>query len=495
MSQRVNLSNSSNCAPYSAKNRLQEYCQRNQLALPKYNTIRAGGLDHAPLWISYLHFYNSKIDGLVCHKKSEAEASAAERALELIEFYNKKNHVKTEPVNIQTLMKNCNLYDDKIADDFKTSFDSFIDEHNNLFSTANRQIIPSNLNSSTIKSIPPQSGRVTLNSIYPNYTITEIDTNRSLNAETSSHIGSNSRRANLTPTDLSQENEISNRWNEMNLYGHCPPQEGIQESKISLSEMSNKLRQGTEISDKLSIPEDAINQALSFLPKDDAQTSPISNKTLNEINIGNSLSRPQRNQESSGFKAASGGNMFNENTLFSRPVLGDRWENQKIIGSTKTSREGIVSPLNKFNGSISERCSDKNYVECNIKNDNLRKFDKIAGRTVLMVDVENLPKFIDEVVKQITGLTIYAFVGEHHCLAGKEFPKGVIKILSPSTRQNGTDTCMQVYTGVFLTKDLFDTYLIATRDHYGSALVDMITADSLAWKRKNARVVTQISHI
>ena len=116
-------------------------------------------------------------------------------------------------------------------------------------------------------------------------------------------------------------------------------------------------------------------------------------------------------------------------------------------------------------------------------------------RTVLLVDVENMPNFVEEVVKEIMGLYIYAFVGEHHCLAGKIFPQGVKKVLSPSTRPDGTDTCMQVYVGYFLARDEYDTYLIATRDHYGSALVDMITAPNLLWIERPSRVVTKVSHI
>ena len=122
-------------------------------------------------------------------------------------------------------------------------------------------------------------------------------------------------------------------------------------------------------------------------------------------------------------------------------------------------------------------------------------------KTLLLVDVENMHNFIDDVVREISGLNIYAFVGEHHHLATKIFPTGVIKIISPSAHSDGTDTCMQVYIGFLLgsgCKD-YENYLIATRDHYGSALVDMITCklqgDIKTWNPKYAKVVTQISHI
>lgn len=119
----------------------------------------------------------------------------------------------------------------------------------------------------------------------------------------------------------------------------------------------------------------------------------------------------------------------------------------------------------------------------------------VSPRTALFVDVENLPKIIDEVIQEIKGIDIYAFVGYHHCLSEKIFPTNVIKVLSPSTRTDGSDTCMQVYIGYILAQEMYDTYLIVTRDHYGSALVEMIITDSLLWKKKDARVVTQVSHI
>jgi|SRR3972149_4142912 len=119
----------------------------------------------------------------------------------------------------------------------------------------------------------------------------------------------------------------------------------------------------------------------------------------------------------------------------------------------------------------------------------------VDPRTVLLVDVENLPGFIGEVLAEVEGLDIFAFVGEHHCLSSREYPSGVTVIHSPSTRSDGTDTCIQVYIGCLLSMNRYDTYLIATRDHYGSALVDIISSTTLPWVGKLARVVTKVSHI
>jgi hypothetical protein len=103
-------------------------------------------------------------------------------------------------------------------------------------------------------------------------------------------------------------------------------------------------------------------------------------------------------------------------------------------------------------------------------------------KSVLIVDVENLPKFIDEYNGQNFqnfDVEIFAFVGKYHCLSTKKFPENVKKILSPSTRADGTDTCIQVFVGIMLCKEVYDYYFIATLDHFGSALVDMICSKNL----------------
>jgi hypothetical protein len=118
-----------------------------------------------------------------------------------------------------------------------------------------------------------------------------------------------------------------------------------------------------------------------------------------------------------------------------------------------------------------------------------------SQRTVLIIDLENLPKLADEVLIADLDLDIYLFVGIHHCLASREYPRHVKKIVSPSTRRDGTDTCIQVFVGHLLATQMYDLYLIGTYDHYGSALVEMITQPGLGWSQREARVVTHISHL
>jgi len=119
---------------------------------------------------------------------------------------------------------------------------------------------------------------------------------------------------------------------------------------------------------------------------------------------------------------------------------------------------------------------------------------KTYVRTALLVDVENMPKLVEEAVAVTEGLDIYAFVGAHHCLATKNFDPKVIKIVSPSTRSDGTDTCIQVYVGYLLSTNAYDHYLIGTRDRFGSALVDIITNPCL-WRPVGARLITDVTHL
>ena len=179
---------------------------------------------------------------------------------------------------------------------------------------------------------------------------------------------------------------------------------------------------------------------------------------------------------------------WNNQTNEYQDIIGD-------IAGTKVKAEisaahTVLCALNQHNTSPLRSCSAPL-----VSFQNSNKKMRVNDRTALFVDVENLPKFAEEAAANIDNITIYAFVGYHHCLSEKVFPDNIIKVLSPSTRSDGSDTCMQIYIGVLLSQNKYDTYLIATRDHYGSALVDMITSDTLLWSKKEARVVTQLSHI
>ncbi len=67
----------------SAKNLLQEFCQKSKLDTPKYNTVRIGGDDHNPIWKADLMVFDKKFSSEGKTKK-EAELNVADVAYKKI---------------------------------------------------------------------------------------------------------------------------------------------------------------------------------------------------------------------------------------------------------------------------------------------------------------------------------------------------------------------------------------------------------------------------
>ncbi len=134
---------------------------------------------------------------------------------------------------------------------------------------------------------------------------------------------------------------------------------------------------------------------------------------------------------------------------------------------------------------------------------------KLALDTVIIIDVENMPKILNEVVPLLaiyTNLYVYAFVGEHHPqhditintqknILDDDRRSRVTVVSSKSTRPDGSDTCIQLYVGAFLFDETYDAYLICTIDHFGGGMVDLISATDMLWPKKQACVVTKLDHI
>lgn len=130
-------------------------------------------------------------------------------------------------------------------------------------------------------------------------------------------------------------------------------------------------------------------------------------------------------------------------------------------------------------------------------------------RTCILVDVENMPSFVESLLKEENkvletwGLVnVLAFVGEHHCLAERSWKNitpettlGIQKIYVPSTRKNAVDTCMQIYIGHLLATSDYDNYIIVTRDSFGSVLVEMINANGMPWPKRYARLASRMCHV
>lgn len=121
-----------------------------------------------------------------------------------------------------------------------------------------------------------------------------------------------------------------------------------------------------------------------------------------------------------------------------------------------------------------------------------------TNRIALFVDSENLHKFAEEVEEsQLVGVDIYSFLGKYHSLANKPLAKDstIKRVISPSTRKDGTDTCIQLYAGMMLTMERYEGYAIATRDKFGSNLVEFISQKGLGWEPKPAVLVTSFDHL
>lgn len=155
-----------------------------------------------------------------------------------------------------------------------------------------------------------------------------------------------------------------------------------------------------------------------------------------------------------------------------------------VTNESSRSRNSNIFPISQEIPQLGQQIQKIKVTE---QSDDIIIFDE---PTALLVDLENLPKIVDELPLTI-GLDIYVFVGEHHSLVDKVFNRPVIRIVSPSTRKDGTDTCMQVYTGMLLTQQKYEEYLVATIDHYGAALIEMIENNTLGWVAKRGRLITR----
>ena len=167
--------------------------------------------------------------------------------------------------------------------------------------------------------------------------------------------------------------------------------------------------------------------------------------------------------------------------------IGDECPTKKEAKTNAASKA-----LKHVDSILTTTSSPQNHIDLS---KNCENSQVVTKNTALIVDVENMPKFITQLPVFEGPFMIYAFVGKHHPLAHVDYGSDVIKVISPSTRKDGTDTCIQVYIGMLLMQNTIDVYLIATRDHFGGALVDLITSDTFRWNAKKAEIVTNVDHV
>jgi len=137
--------------------------------------------------------------------------------------------------------------------------------------------------------------------------------------------------------------------------------------------------------------------------------------------------------------------------------------------------------------------------------------EKKINKIVLLVDVENLHKFINDFNLILNNdpnfsntkfdpnynknFDIYAFINKNHDLVDKIFPEYVKKVVCPSLQKNGTDTYIQVFVGILLAKEMYETYIIATKDHFGNLLTELINSSNVGWTNKKAYLIVKPSQL
>ncbi|HSW76873.1 MAG TPA: putative dsRNA-binding protein [Candidatus Saccharimonadales bacterium] len=142
--------------------------------------------------------------------------------------------------------------------------------------------------------------------------------------------------------------------------------------------------------------------------------------------------------------------------------------------------------------------AQKAFVCLETKNTNDHHSKNYSLKTAIVIDIENMPKFFEEIPEKDLmndNLHVYGFIGINHPLMNKMLHPKFIQVKSPSTRKDGTDTCIQVTIGCWLALEKYDQYIIVTRDHFGPSLVDMITSTNMNWKNKQAKLVTKYDDI
>lgn len=158
--------------------------------------------------------------------------------------------------------------------------------------------------------------------------------------------------------------------------------------------------------------------------------------------------------------------------------------------STVSHGDGLIAEGNPYSSRVQseQSAAESALVQLSGKKEKIG----IDHPTVLLVDIENLQTLIDQLQEYDLPdeLEIYGFVSEHHHLAEKEFP--VTKVIVPSSHRDAVDTCIQMYTGIFLMEGKYEHYFIATRDHFGASLVEMIQAPGFPWEPKTASIITSV---
>lgn len=86
------------------KNILLEYCQKNKIAFPKFDSKNIGQKPHIPIWYSMANFNGESFEGEVKKTKIDAEQSVCQKILEGISL-----PIENQPIKKVKLSKNIAL--------------------------------------------------------------------------------------------------------------------------------------------------------------------------------------------------------------------------------------------------------------------------------------------------------------------------------------------------------------------------------------------------
>lgn len=125
---------------------------------------------------------------------------------------------------------------------------------------------------------------------------------------------------------------------------------------------------------------------------------------------------------------------------------------------------------------------------------------RTSGKRIgILVDVENqhtiIEKFLAEVGELPEGVDICAFIGKTHSLIDKDWGPNVHKIVVPIVRKDGVDVSMIMHVGFCLSRETYDKYIIVTGDHFGAALVELISSPKSVWSPRAAVMATRVADI
>jgi hypothetical protein len=110
------------------------------------------------------------------------------------------------------------------------------------------------------------------------------------------------------------------------------------------------------------------------------------------------------------------------------------------------------------------------------------KFDFNDQKVVILIDVENQPSALSELVDTVysTGVNFYAFYSKGHPLgrkiSGSEYisDSRVTIVEVPSTRSDGADVGLMIVIGAMIEISPYTVFIIISNDHFAEAAADVI---------------------